>query len=129
MKLSFVVTTHGAMKTSLLERRVRGDVGVGLDLRQRADRRVVLDERAAADDDVVADLDALAHARLVADDDARADVEPANTTAPVETIVPSPSSAGGSGSRFAVERGESEGCLPTTACSSTFTPSPSTVPG
>ena len=55
--------------------------------------------------------------------------EPAKTTAPVETIVPSPSSAGGSGSRFAVDRGESDGSFPTTACSSTFTPSPSTVPG
>ena len=57
----------------LLERRVRGDVGLGLDLRHRADRRVVLDERAAAEDDVVADRHALAHARLVAEDDARAD--------------------------------------------------------
>ncbi len=56
-------------------------------------------------------------------------VVPAKTTAPVETIVPAPISAGGSGSRFAVERGESVGCFPTTACSSTFTPSPSTVPG
>ncbi len=55
--------------------------------------------------------------------------EPAKTTAPVETIVPSPITVGGSGSRFAVERGESVGCLPTTACSSTLTPSPSTVPG
>src|SRR4051794_40074401 len=55
--------------------------------------------------------------------------DPANTTAPVETIVPSPISAGDSGSRFAVERGDSEGCFPTTACSSTFTPSPRTVPG
>ena len=55
--------------------------------------------------------------------------EPANTTAPVETIVPSPITVGGSGSRFAVERGDSDGCFPTTACSSTFTPSPSTVPG
>jgi len=55
--------------------------------------------------------------------------EPANTIAPVETIVPSPISVGGSSSRFAVERGESDGCLPTTACSSTFTPSPSNVPG
>src|SRR5262245_41178828 len=54
--------------------------------------------------------------------------EPANTTALVETIVPSPSSAGASGSRFAVDRGESVGCFPTTACSSTFTPSPRTVP-
>ena len=42
-------------------------------------------------------------------------VVPANTTAPVETIVPAPSSSGGSSSRFAVERGESVGCLPTTA--------------
>src|SRR5579884_320579 len=56
-------------------------------------------------------------------------VEPANTIAPVETIVPSPIRAGSSGSRFAVERGDSDGCLPTTAFSSTFTPSPSTVPG
>ena len=38
-------------------------------------------------------------------------------------------STGGSGSRFAVERGERAGCFPTTAYSSTFTPSPSTVPG
>ena len=42
-------------------------------------------------------------------------VVPAKTTAPVETIVPAPSSSGGSSSRFAVERGESVGCLPTTA--------------
>ena len=55
--------------------------------------------------------------------------EPAKTIAPVETIVPSPISVGGSGSRLAVERGEREGCFPTTAFSSTFTPSPSTVPG
>src|SRR3954451_18852816 len=54
---------------------------------------------------------------------------PAKTTAPVDTIVPSPSSVGGRSSRFAVERGESDGCFPTTAYSSTFTPSPSTVPG
>src|SRR5690242_36924 len=54
---------------------------------------------------------------------------PAKTIAPVETIVPSPITVGSSGSRFAVERAESEGCFPTTACSSTFTPSPSTVPG
>ena len=54
---------------------------------------------------------------------------PAKTIAPVETMVPSPISAGGSGSRPAVERGESEGCLPTTAFSSTFTPSPRMVPG
>ena len=54
---------------------------------------------------------------------------PANTIAPVETVVPAPISAGGRGSRFAVERRESAGCLPTTAFSSTFTPSPSTVPG
>ena len=46
--------------------------------------------------------------------------EPAKTIAPVETIVPSPIVVGGSGSRFAVERGEGVGCLPTTAPSSTF---------
>ena len=40
---------------------------------------------------------------------------PAKTIAPVETIVPSPSSAGGRSSRFAVERGDSVGCFPTTA--------------
>src|SRR5918995_532074 len=55
-------------------------------------------------------------------------VVPANTIAPVETTVPAPTSAGGSGSRFAVERGESVGCFPTTAPSSTFTPSPRKVP-
>src|SRR6187401_463008 len=56
-------------------------------------------------------------------------VAPAKMIAPVDTTVPSPTTAGGSGSRFAVERGESVGCFPTTACSSTFTPSPSIVPG
>ena len=56
-------------------------------------------------------------------------LEPANTIAPVEITVALPTTVGGSGSRFAVERGERVGCFPTTACSSTFTPSPSTVPG
>src|SRR5574338_1631157 len=56
-------------------------------------------------------------------------VEPANTIAPVEITLPSPTTVGARGSRFAVERGESVGCLPTTACSRTRTPSPSTVPG
>ena len=56
-------------------------------------------------------------------------VVPANTMAPVETIEPSPITVGRSGSRLAVERGESVGCFPTTAPSSTLTPSPSTVPG
>ena len=80
--------------------------------------------------DVVADRHALADAGLVAEDHARADRrDPAKTIAPVETIVPAPISVGGSGSRFAVERGDSVGCLPTTAPSSTLTPSPSTVPG
>ena len=51
-------------------------------------------------------------------------LEPANTIAPVETIVPCPISAGGRGSRLAVERGESAGCLPMTAFSSTLTSSP-----
>ena len=55
-------------------------------------------------------------------------VVPAKTTAPVETTAPSASSAGGNGSRFAVDRADSTGCLPTTAYSSTRTPSPSTVP-
>ena len=55
-------------------------------------------------------------------------VEPANTIAPVEITVPSPIVVGASGSRFAVDRGESVGCLPTTAYSSTLTPAPSTVP-
>src|SRR4051794_6703056 len=54
--------------------------------------------------------------------------EPAKTIAPVETTVPAPIVVGGSGSRFAVDRGPSVGCLPTTAPSSTRTPSPSTVP-
>src|SRR5207253_3355626 len=56
-------------------------------------------------------------------------VEPAKTTAPVETTTPSASSAGGSGSRLAVEAAPSDGCLPMTAYSSTRTSSPSTVPG
>src|SRR3954471_22311634 len=54
--------------------------------------------------------------------------EPAKTIAPVEITVPSPIRAGGSGSRFAVDLAPSDGCLPTTAFSSTRTPSPSTVP-
>ena len=56
-------------------------------------------------------------------------VEPAKTIAPVEMIVPAPIVVGGSGSRFAVDAAPSDGCLPTTAFSSTRTPSPSTVPG
>jgi len=54
--------------------------------------------------------------------------DPAKTIAPVEITVPSPIVVGGSGSRFAVEDAPSDGCLPTTAFSSTRTPSPSTVP-
>src|SRR6185436_13875370 len=54
--------------------------------------------------------------------------EPAKTIAPVETIVPSAIVVGASGSRLAVDRGDRVGCLPTTAFSSTLTPSPSTVP-
>src|SRR5262245_43914697 len=56
-------------------------------------------------------------------------VVPAKTIAPVETIVPGPRTAGGSGSRFAVERGESVGCFPTTAPSRILQPGPITVPG
>src|SRR5437763_7948899 len=55
-------------------------------------------------------------------------VVPANTIAPVETTVPSPIRAGGSGSRLAVDLAPSDGCLPTTAFSSTRTPSPRIVP-
>ena len=54
---------------------------------------------------------------------------PANTIAPVETIVPAPISSGGSSSRFAVERGDSDGCLPSTTPSAITQPSPITVPG
>ena len=54
---------------------------------------------------------------------------PAKTIAPVETIVPGPSSSGSRSSRFAVERAESVGCLPTTALSPILQPSPITVPG
>jgi hypothetical protein len=54
---------------------------------------------------------------------------PANTIAPVDTTVPGPSSSGGSSSRFAVDRVESSGCLPTTAPSRILQPSPTTVPG
>src|SRR5262249_42823434 len=53
---------------------------------------------------------------------------PAKTVAPWAITVPSPTTAGGSGSRDAVERGESTGCFPTMAPSWTTTPSPSTVP-
>src|SRR5256885_16888056 len=56
-------------------------------------------------------------------------VEPAKTIAPVDTTVRAPMRVAGSGSRFAVDFGPSAGCLPTTAFSSTRTPSPSTVPG
>ena len=55
-------------------------------------------------------------------------VEPAKTIAPVETTVPSPMRAGGSGSRFAVEPEPRDGCLPTTAFSRILTPAPRTVP-
>ena len=56
-------------------------------------------------------------------------LEPAKTIAPLETTVSSPISAGGSGSRLAVEAAPRDGCLPITAYSSTRTPSPRTVPG
>src|SRR6476646_4788495 len=56
-------------------------------------------------------------------------VEPANTIAAVEITVPSPTTVGGRGSRLAVERGESVGCLPVTAFSRPWTPSLSTAPG
>ena len=114
----------------LLERRVRRDVGAGLDLRQRPTVRVVLDQRAAAEDDVVADGDPLADAGLVAEDHARADRRAGEDDGAGRDDRPvadlgrrraaraSPSSAA-----------TSVGCLPTTAPSRIFTPSPSTVPG
>ena len=127
-----VVRRHDARRDEdvLLERRVRGDVGVGLDLRQRADRRVVLDERAAADDDVVADRDALADARLVADDHPRAD----RRAREHDRAGRDDGAVADLGRRRAARASRSSaaratGCLPTTAFSRTFTPSPSTVPG
>src|SRR3954468_15412125 len=57
----------------LLQRRVRGDVRLGLDARAGADRRVVLDQRTAPEDAVVGKRDSLADARLVADDAVRPD--------------------------------------------------------
>ena len=130
MKLSFVVTTHGAMKTSSSSVEYAVMYALAWMRVPRADRRVVLDERAAADDDVVAQSSP-ARARTTGRRECTREpiVAPANTIAPVETIVPSPITAGGSGSRFAVDFGPSAGCLPTTAFSSTRTPSPSTVPG
>src|SRR3954452_8658512 len=56
-------------------------------------------------------------------------LERGKTIAPAEITVPPPISVGGRGSRFAVDFAPSVGCLPTTAFSSTRTPSPSTVPG
>src|SRR5512132_1751153 len=56
-------------------------------------------------------------------------VVPAKTIAPVEITVPSPICAGARSSRSAVDRVERTGCLPTTAYSTTRTPSPSSVPG
>ena len=54
MKLSFVVTTHGAMKTSSSSVEYAVMYASAWMRVTAADRRVVLDERAAADDDVVA---------------------------------------------------------------------------
>jgi len=63
----------GCDEDVLLEGRVGGDVGIGLDLRHGSHGGVVLDEGAAADDHVVADLNPLADTGLVAEDDASAD--------------------------------------------------------
>ena len=131
MKLSFVVTTHGAMKTFSSSVEYAVMYASAWIFVSAPDGRVVLDQRAAADDDVVADLAALAHARLVADDHARAEAScRRRRSRPSRRSSRPRSRAGGSGSRFAVERGESVGCLPTTAPSQRpCSPSPSTVPG
>src|SRR5712691_9053880 len=129
MKLSFVVTTHGAMKTSSSRSEyavmyasawifVRAPIVVSFSI---SDPRPSTTSSPTCTRSRTQDWSprtTSAPIRL-----------PANTTAPVETIVPSPISVGGSGSRFAVERGERDGCFPTTAFSSTLTPSPRTVPG
>ena len=62
----------------------------------------------------------LAHARLVADDHARADRRAREDDRAGRDDRAGAELGGGSGSRFAVERGESVGCLPTTAYSSTL---------
>ena len=113
----------------LLERRVGGDVGARLDL---VIAPIVVsfstsEPRPRTTSSPI--VHALADAGLVAEDHARADRRAGEDDRARRDDVPSPISAGGSGSRFAVERGESVGCFPTTAPSSTFTPSPSTVPG
>jgi hypothetical protein len=101
---------------------------VRLDLRHRPDRRVVLDERPSSDDDVVAD-----------DDRSRThDWSPRITRAP--TFVPAKTARLWNDRPVAdLHRRQLLACrgrvrrerwlLPTTACSSTLTPSPSTVPG
>ena len=56
-------------------------------------------------------------------------VVPAKTIAPAETIVPGAELERRQLLAAAVERGESAGCLPTTAWSPITQPSPITVPG
>src|SRR5438552_5229138 len=129
MKLSFVVTTQGAMKTSSSSSEyaviyasawifVRAPTVVSFSISEPRPRTTSSPTCTRSRTQDWSPRITRAPMRL-----------PAKTIAPVETIVPSPISVGGSGSRFAVERGESDGCLPTTAYSSTLTPSPSRVPG
>ncbi len=129
MKLSFVVTTHGAMKTwsSSVEYAV---MYASAWIFVRAPIVVSFSTSDPRPSTTSSPIDTRSRTHDWSPRITRWPIrEPANTIAPVETIVPSPISVGGSGSRFAVERGESDGCLPTTAFSSTFTSSPSTVPG
>ena len=129
MKLSFVVTTHGAMKTSSSSVEyavtyasawifVRSPIVVSFStsepLPMTTSSPITQRSRTRAPSPTITRAPSFV---------------PANTTAPVDTIVPSPSSSAGSGSRFAVERAESDGCLPSTALSPITHPSAITVPG
>ncbi len=129
MKLSFVVTTHGAMKTlsSSVEYAV---MYASAWIFVSAPMVVSFSTSEPRPMTTSSPTSTRSRTHDWSPTITRAPIRvPAKTIAPVETIVPSPISAGGSGSRFAVERGESDGCFPTTASSRIFTPSPSTVPG
>ena len=88
MKLSFVVCTHGAMKTSSSSVEYAVMYAFAWIFVSAPTHRVVLDERAPADDDVVADHAAFPHAEPWSPTITRAPIVPAKTIAPVETIVP-----------------------------------------
>ena len=105
MKLSFVVTTHGAMKTSSSSVeyavtyasawiRVPAPTVVSFSISEPRPR---MQSSAICTRSRMHDWSPTMQCAPT--------VEPANTIAPVETIVPSPIAAGGSGSRFAVDDG------------------------